>query len=86
MIDGEAGPAILSTVAALQMDALMGEGDSITTTMIGACIADALRKGETPRDVAQGLLDGLPTDRQWETMRGRVTEALEQLEERTEPT
>lgn len=81
MIEGEAGPAVLSQIAALQMDALI-DGDSITTVLIGACIADALRKGETPRAVARGLLRGLPADHEWSLLRERIRDALDEFESR----
>lgn len=81
MIDGEKGEAIFDQVIAHRMDAVI-DGDSITASLIGACIADALRKGETPRSVARGLYDGLPDDMDWEDgIRETVEAAIEQYEE-----
>lgn len=83
MIDGEAGPAILSQISAMQMDAMI-DGDQITVVLTAACVADALRKGETPREIARGLRASLPSDDEWEDgLRERVEAALESLDERT---
>lgn len=82
MIQGEMGAAVLDHLVALQMDALV-DGDAITCALMAACFADALRKEETPRRVAQGLLDSLPSDLEWESgVREKVREALELREER----
>jgi hypothetical protein len=77
VISGEAGAMILDAVIAHQMDALV-DGDAITCSLIAACIADALRKGETPRDVAEALWEKLPSDEDWNAgLLERVERAIE---------
>ncbi len=81
MIEGEYGRAILTNVVAHQFDALI-DGDSITVSLLGACLADALRKGETPREIAMGLWKSLPSDEEWENgLRDTVVAAIDEYEE-----
>lgn len=81
MIEGERGQAIFDQVIAQRMDALL-DGDQLSATLLGACIADALRKGETPREIALRLWEGLPDDDAWATgMREKIETAIEQFEE-----
>jgi hypothetical protein len=82
MVDGERGSAILAQVVAHKMDALF-DGDALTASLIGACFAEALRKDESPKQVAWELWAGLPDDFSWNGgLRDRVIEAIDEFEER----
>jgi hypothetical protein len=81
VIDGERGVEILHQIVLHRMDALL-DGDVLTTSLIGVCVADALRKGESPKTIAWQLYDGLPSDSAWENhVRDQVIEAVEGYEE-----
>lgn len=82
MIDGERGDAIVEQIVVLKSAAVM-DGDSVTTSLIGAVLTQALRQGDTPRAVALALWDALPADDDWEpVMREKFEEAVDQLEAR----
>lgn len=81
MIEGEAGHAILYCVAKLREDGIV-DGDQISVNLVASCLADSLRRGETPREIARGLLESLPSDEQWESgLRDRVIQAVDLIEE-----
>lgn len=82
MIDGEHGDAIVEQIVVLKSAAVM-DGDSVTTSLLGAALTQALRQGDTPRAVALALWDALPSDDDWEpVMREKFEEAVDELEAR----
>lgn len=82
MIDGEAGAAIMERISDLRMETLV-DGDQVTASLVAACITDALRKGESPRDIALALWDAVPSEEEWENgTRETVLAAIDEFDER----
>lgn len=72
----EHGEAIMRQVAEQRLASLI-DSDYTQTTLISACITQAIRQGVSPRAVALSIWDGLPSDEIWEAMREHVTEATD---------
>lgn len=82
MIEGERGLTMVENIVVLRSGALL-DGDTVTTMLLSATIAQALRAGETPRKVMLDLWDSLPTDDEWtEVICPKVEQAIDELEAR----
>jgi hypothetical protein len=82
MIEGEHGTAIIEGIVVLKAaDAV--NSDTISTSLFSSIFAQALRSGQTPREVALALWDALPCDDDWDpVMRERFESAIDLMEER----
>lgn len=82
MIEGEHGNAIVEGIVVLQA-ADAADSDTISTQLFSALIAQALRSGQSPRQVAVEMWDALPSDDDWDAIvRSKFEEAIDEIERR----
>jgi hypothetical protein len=73
----EIGASVLTKISNLRLEGLF-DGDEVSTTLLAAVFAEALRMDETPRQVLDALWESLPPDDLWREIADRLADACDE--------